>query len=74
MTRSNVNRFSAYVAAVGLGLTVAGLWFGAEIPALPTKRAVEVWDFFLGSGLVLLGIGGPLYLITGANRFLQGPT
>ncbi|MGM0398993.1 MAG: hypothetical protein ACQEQY_08375 [Halobacteriota archaeon] len=73
MTRSNVNAFSAYVAAVGLGLAVSSLWFGAEIAALTTKRTVDIWDFFLGAGIVLVAIGGPLYLITSAGRFLLGP-
>ena len=73
MTRSNVRTFSANVVAVGFGLTVVAMLAGAEITALATKRSIDIWDFFLGSGVILLGIGLPLLIVTSARSFLLGP-
>jgi len=73
VTRSNVQTFSANVVAVGFGLTAVAMLAGAEITSLATKRSIEIWDFFLGSGVLLLAIGLPLLLVASAHRFLVGP-
>lgn len=74
MARSNVPVFGAGIAAVGIGLTLTSLGFGADVSAVFTRRAVDVWDYFLVAGAVLLFLGGPIYVVSSARRYLHGST
>ena len=74
MARSNVPAFGAAIVAVGLGLTLTSLGFGADASAMFTKRTVDVWDFFLVAGAVLCFLGGPIFVVASAQRYLRGPT
>lgn len=72
MARPDVGVFGSYMLAAGIGLVLAGVLFGASPCAFGLSCPVDIWDFFLGMGLVLVGLGGPIALIASANSYLHG--
>jgi len=71
MARPNVGEFTAYMTAAGIGLVLAGVLFGADPCAFGPYCRASIWDFFFGMGSVLIGVGGPITLMSNAHQYLM---